>query len=370
MSILKGRAALIVAATTLSAMSLAQGINVTIDGRTVNFRDTTPREINGRVFVPLRGVFEDLGAYVKWNTATQTIDATKGDTQVRLQIGNSMASVNGRNVALDVPPSIIGGSTMVPLRFVSEALGADVDWQAVNRTVAITTAEAMNNPNYQRRTEVQTQRRETAAERRARREEQRENREVRRQQNTLRTALRTNTVIPVTLDDPLSSNDSRAGDRFMATVRADGQGDYAGIPSGTKVEGHVVMARPRSGDNPGVLQLEFDRIRLPDGYTENIDGTLTGLDPNSVTRGSNGILQARPGRKQGDTLVYVGAGAGAGAILGVLTRNNVLTTAVVGGAIGLLIDQIQKNQNRPRDVNLSTGTQMGVRLERDVQIER
>jgi len=360
MSISKGKTALIAVVTTLSSVGFAQSIAVNIDGHPVNFSDTTPREVNGRVLVPLRGVFENLGANVDWNAGTQTVDANKGDTSVRLQIGNSMATVNGRNVYLDVPPRIIGGSTMVPLRFVSESLGADVDWQAQNRTVFITTAEAMHNPNY-RRTYV----------RRQDRQDRREQREVRRQRNTLRTALRANSVIPVTLDDPLSSSESRSGDRFSATLKTDGQSSYAGLPQGTKIEGHVVMARQRSGNDPGVLQLAFDRVRLPDGYAEKIDGTVTGLDANSVTRGDNGIIQAKNGaRKKGDTLVYVGYGAGAGALLGILTKNNVLTTTVVGGALGLLVDQLQKNQRQPRDVNLSSGTQMGVRLEQALEFER
>jgi len=362
MSISKGKTALIAVVTTLSSVGFAQGIAVNIDGHPVNFSDTTPREVNGRVLVPLRGVFENLGANVDWNSSTQTVDANKGDTSVRLQIGNSMATVNGKNVYLDVPPRIIGGSTMVPLRFVSESLGADVDWQAQNRTVFITTAEAMNNPNYVRRN---TERRIV------RRQERREQREVRRQRNTLRTALRANSVIPVSLDDPLSSSESRSGDRFSATLRTEGQNEYAGLPQGTRIEGHVVMARPRSGNEPGVLQLAFDRVRLPDGYTEKIDGTVTGLDANSITRGDNGILQAKNGaRKKGDTMVYVGYGAGAGALLGILTKNNILTTTVVGGALGLLVDQLQKNQRQPRDVNLSTGTQMGVRLEQPLEFER
>jgi len=89
--------------------------------------------------VPLRGIFESLGARVDWNESQQSISATRGNTEVQLAIGNQNATVNGRNVYLDTPAMILHGSTMVPLRFVSESLGADVKWFDATQTVAIST---------------------------------------------------------------------------------------------------------------------------------------------------------------------------------------------------------------------------------------
>jgi hypothetical protein len=74
---------------------------------------------------------------VTYLAPTHSIQATRGDTQVQLTLGSRQAVIDGRQSTLDVPAQSLGGRTMVPLRFVSEALGANVDWQAVNQTVAI-----------------------------------------------------------------------------------------------------------------------------------------------------------------------------------------------------------------------------------------
>ena len=93
---------------------------------------------NGATLVPLRGIFEGLGANVQWNASTKTIDASKGSTKVWLKIGSKTTKVNGNNVTIAVPAQIVNGSTLVPLRFISEALGAQVDWVATTKTVKIT----------------------------------------------------------------------------------------------------------------------------------------------------------------------------------------------------------------------------------------
>ncbi len=115
----------------------AQAIRVLVDGEAVVF-DQPPIVIGGRVLVPLRGIFERLGAFVQWDAASNTVIATRGDTQVRLTIGARQAFVNQRVVFLDVPALIVQGRTLVPLRFVSEAMGARVDWDYASRVVFIT----------------------------------------------------------------------------------------------------------------------------------------------------------------------------------------------------------------------------------------
>ena len=109
-------------------------VTVTVNGRGVDF-EPPPIERAGRVFVPLRGVFERLGASVVY--ANGTINATRGTVTVSLQIGSTQATVSGAQQTLDVAPFIVGASTYVPLRFVSQSLGADVQYDAANRIVAI-----------------------------------------------------------------------------------------------------------------------------------------------------------------------------------------------------------------------------------------
>ena len=112
-------------------------INIVIDGETKNF-DVMPIIDNGRTLVPLRGIFETLGAQVQWNAETSTVTATKGEITIILQIGNPVATVNGSEKTLDVPAKIVGGRTLVPVRFVSESLGCKVEWIGDSRSVVIT----------------------------------------------------------------------------------------------------------------------------------------------------------------------------------------------------------------------------------------
>ena len=104
--------------------------------------DQEPILIGNRVFVPLRGIFEDLGAEVQWDAQDQTVTAQKGSTVVKIQIGNTNAIVNDKNVTMDQAPQIRNRRTVVPIRFVSEALGAIVDWDNSSRTVFIYTEES------------------------------------------------------------------------------------------------------------------------------------------------------------------------------------------------------------------------------------
>jgi len=124
-----------------SACFAAGGIGVTVNGNALTL-DQPPVSIGGRVLVPLRGIFESLGASVSWNAASQSIDARRGTTVVHLTLNSSSAIVNGSAVALDVPAQAINGRTLVPLRFVSETLGASVTWDAASRTVAVMAGSA------------------------------------------------------------------------------------------------------------------------------------------------------------------------------------------------------------------------------------
>lgn len=99
--------------------------------------DVQPKIENGRTLVPLRTIFEALGANVSWDANTQTITAVRGATSLKLMIGETTAYKNGTAIVLDVCPKIINGRTLVPLRFVSEALGAMVTWEASTEKILI-----------------------------------------------------------------------------------------------------------------------------------------------------------------------------------------------------------------------------------------
>lgn len=141
----------IVLAVVLAAAAMPVGaqapanITVLVDNQPVQF-DVPPQMAYGRVLVPLRGVFERLGASVVWTDQTQTVLAQRGATSVSLVIGQTQAMINGQPVAIDVPPMVVGGRTMVPLRFVSQALGSTVNWDANTSTVAIMTGGTAGLP--------------------------------------------------------------------------------------------------------------------------------------------------------------------------------------------------------------------------------
>jgi hypothetical protein len=122
-------------------------VTVQVNGVPVNV-NPPPTERAGRVFVPLRGVFEQLGASVVYSNGA--INATGRGHNVSLHVGSQQAVVDGQQQTLDVAPFIIGASTYVPLRFVSQALSANVNYDGSNNIVAITTnggaAPAPNPP--------------------------------------------------------------------------------------------------------------------------------------------------------------------------------------------------------------------------------
>lgn len=112
---------------------------ITVDGQQLSF-DVPPIIENNRVLVPLRAIFEALGATVSWDQATQTVTATKAGTEIKLTIDQATAYKNGYPVELDAPPKIVNNRTLVPIRFVSEALGAQVTWNGDTQTVTILSA--------------------------------------------------------------------------------------------------------------------------------------------------------------------------------------------------------------------------------------
>lgn len=116
----------------------SDNINVYIDDEIVNF-EVAPIIINGRTMVPMRKVFESLGAEVNWNDNNSSIDAMCGYLNVHMQIDNCDMRVNGKVITLDVAPTIRNEKTLVPLRAIAEAFSANVEWISETQTVKIET---------------------------------------------------------------------------------------------------------------------------------------------------------------------------------------------------------------------------------------
>ena len=105
-------------------------VSVYLNGTLVDFPDQKPFiDVSAdRVFVPVRFVSEALGAQVEWVREEQKILINKDGKQIALYVGRKEVFVDGRKYTLDVAVRLVNGRTMVPLRFVSEALGAGVKW--------------------------------------------------------------------------------------------------------------------------------------------------------------------------------------------------------------------------------------------------
>ncbi len=340
----------IAAITAFAAISQARPIYVNVDGRNVRFDGTKPQMMGDHIMVPLRGIFERMGASVDWNSQDQMVMANRGNTKVELRINNNEAYINGRAVPVQYPAQVVDGSTMVPIRFISESLGAYVDWDETSSTVNIST-NGTSSGNY----------RNNNGNNGGSSDNNTDNR------NNVLSIQPRGSVLPVKLDADLSSDNSQVGDKFTATIDTNGNNDYFGLPQGTKVQGHVNFAQAKRNDTPGVLGLSFDRLLLANGRNIPITASLIGLDKDSVRNEDGRIVVNPDSQKKQDDLKYVGTGAGAGALIALVTKGNVITNTVIGGALGYLYETLI-DKPKTRNVTLARGTPLGVRFDQEAKV--
>ena len=135
-----------IAVMSICTATYAANVNVQLNGELIDFTDAAGNKVeaqtvNSRTMVPLRKIFELLGAEVGWDSETRTALASKGDTKIKLQINNEIAEITKggetKQIKLDSKPILIDNRTMVPLRFISESLDKQVGWDAKNQTAII-----------------------------------------------------------------------------------------------------------------------------------------------------------------------------------------------------------------------------------------
>ncbi|TVX88069.1 stalk domain-containing protein [Paenibacillus agilis] len=114
----------------------AKQINVFIEGHLQAYKQA-PVSVNGNVLVPFRSIFESLGAKVKWNSNLRMITASREGTTIVLNLGSNVAYINGTAITMSTAPKLVNGVTMVPVRFVSEALGGKVEWNVAANSVIV-----------------------------------------------------------------------------------------------------------------------------------------------------------------------------------------------------------------------------------------
>lgn len=124
----------------LTDNSVNSGIHVYYNGKRISFHSYSqnPEILEGRTLVPLRSIFEAMGADVEWDGATNTAIAKRGNVEVKITIGANEIYKNGKAIPVDVPAMLLNSRTMVPARVIAEAFGADVQWNGNGRIVLIT----------------------------------------------------------------------------------------------------------------------------------------------------------------------------------------------------------------------------------------
>ncbi|MCR4435472.1 MAG: glycosyl hydrolase family 18 protein [Clostridiales bacterium] len=114
-----------------------QGVAVVVNGERV-YTDTPAEIRNDRTLVPVRGIFEKMGADVQWDESTQKVSVSYKTKTIKLQIGNTTAVINNVAAKMDVAPVISNNRTLIPLRFISENIGMLVRWAPETRMAFIT----------------------------------------------------------------------------------------------------------------------------------------------------------------------------------------------------------------------------------------
>ena len=310
----------------LSAQAQAPAPQIYLNNQLLQ-SDVSPVQQSGRVLVPMRNIFENLGAKVNYNDLNQSITATKDGTVVRMALGSSNATVNGLPYKLDVPAKAYYGRTLVPLRFVSEAMGAKVNYNSNTRTVLISGKGYSGGGNSQ-------------------------------VAGVRQISIPAESVIAVTLDQPISSENAYVGQTFTASVDSQRNGDSE-FPQGTKILGRVSQVQQKKGSEPGVLELQFTGARLPDNSQVNLNGSLISLDNDSV-KTVGGRVVAQGGKAKNNSLKVVGIGAGAGFVIGKLLKKNSTVTALLGAAGGYLFNKSKGDKGA--EARLAAGSKFGVRL--------
>ena len=143
---------LVLLLTLLSANVYAETREVTVRVNDVKVESPVPAQIvNNRTMLPMRSIFERIGAKVTWMESEKIIFATKDNLLITMQIDNSNMSVQQiendeiTKIELDSPPFIVNGSTLVPVRAVAESLGCSVEWDPQTYTVDISTVSKEGN---------------------------------------------------------------------------------------------------------------------------------------------------------------------------------------------------------------------------------
>lgn len=176
----------------------------------------------------------------------------------------------------------------------------------------------------------------------------------------------TDTVIRVRINEALNSGTARIGDRFTTNVVEpvfSGSGVEV-VPVGAKVWGRVTQVNRAGKRSPGNITVAFDSIKLPNGRTAVINGSLTTLQADNVNADNEGTVKGGSNRKR--DAVFIGGGVGAGAIIGGIAGGG--KGAVIGGILGGALGTGARVLEKEKEAEVKSGTEFGVILNRAVSL--
>ncbi|HEX8088912.1 MAG TPA: peptidoglycan-binding protein [Blastocatellia bacterium] len=186
------------------------------------------------------------------------------------------------------------------------------------------------------------------------------------------TTVPVGTIIPLKMDTYLNSDTSRAGDRFTATVSRDVMIDgRVAVPANSKLEGHVTGTTPAErGSRTGTIAVAFDRLSIGNGPSIPVDGTLTTLSDEGrrtldTDIGNNEDTVGGGGRTR-RAVVFIGGGAGAGAIIGAIAGGG--KGAAVGAGVGAVLGTLGVLLTKGDKAEVAPGTEFAMRVERSFAV--
>jgi hypothetical protein len=169
-------------------------------------------------------------------------------------------------------------------------------------------------------------------------------------------------VVPIRIDQQISSATARVGDRVSASIESQRMGDSE-FPAGTRILGTVVEARPRQGDNPGVLDFDFRTAQLPSGEQVPLRAQLIALDDKGVQPRNGRLIASRANSSSSnDRTKIIGIGAVAGFAIGRILGKDGVLPSVLGALGGYLYSQ-KNNKSQVREAVVPQNARMGLRLD-------
>ncbi len=177
------------------------------------------------------------------------------------------------------------------------------------------------------------------------------------------------TRIRVRMNETLNSKTAQVGDTFTATVTEPVYSTNGSvvIPVGSSIRGRVnAVTKAKKGGDPGSIDVAFNQVRLPNGTTRSINGSLTDLSTKQAK--SDNESTAKGDDRKNDKIIFIGGGAAGGAILGAAIGGG--KGALIGGLLGAGAGLLGERLTKGEDAEVRSGTEFGVYLNQSVNLPR